>query len=534
MRSGRFSRWRPAAGTQAAQQLHAAGAYVRDLATAPFSADPEAMLTRSPVERLHDRQAALLRLVLLSVAVLAAGLILPIVALGHASELLLGASGAAVGLSLVSLALNRLGQSMLAASFFIVGGIAIGVFYVQAGPPAQRGIISLVYALMSLLVLMAGILLPPAFVWPTAALVLAATVLGLGGVGTRPRDSAALALLVAFEALVTILSWIAARSAAAGAQAASEALDRVRELTALKDQFLIDANHELRTPMMSWYGNTELLAQLGSHATPEQRERMLARALTSGDAVLRLLNSLLDAGALGAGPPRLRIEPVAIEPLVRDVLATFDPRQIGEPGLEEIIYEAPRVTLEIAPGLTALADASRLRQILVNLLTNALKYSAPGTPIVIAAQPLSPPHRARIRSILPRADRRSAVAVAAAVPLPMARIAVRDRGLGVPPRDAGKLFQRFVRLERDIAGSVRGTGVGLYLCRVLVEAMGGSIWVESSGIEGEGSTFAFTLPLTTSSQGTDLPPQPDAEAPSTETANHLRRTPAPSHPRSSA
>lgn len=77
--------------------------------------------------------------------------------------------------------------------------------------------------------------------------------------------------------------------------------------------------------------------------------------------------------------------------------------------------------------------------------------------------------------------------------MPDVEVSVRDYGLGVPSRDMSKLFQRFVRLERDIAGPVRGTGVGLYLCRVLVEAMGGRIWVDSSGKPGEGSTFRFTL-----------------------------------------
>jgi len=76
----------------------------------------------------------------------------------------------------------------------------------------------------------------------------------------------------------------------------------------------------------------------------------------------------------------------------------------------------------------------------------------------------------------------------------MIRVSVQDHGLGVSPRDATNLFNRFVRLERDIAGPVRGTGVGLYLCRILIEAMGGRIWVESSGVPGEGSNFSFTLP----------------------------------------
>src|SRR5258706_12484548 len=71
---------------------------------------------------------------------------------------------------------------------------------------------------------------------------------------------------------------------------------------------------------------------------------------------------------------------------------------------------------------------------------------------------------------------------------------VRDHGLGVPQREVDKLFDRFVGLEREIAGPVLGSGLGLYMCRMLVEAMGGRIWVESSGVPGEGSTFSFLLP----------------------------------------
>jgi len=78
---------------------------------------------------------------------------------------------------------------------------------------------------------------------------------------------------------------------------------------------------------------------------------------------------------------------------------------------------------------------------------------------------------------------------------PVTCIQVRDRGLGVPPEEQSKLFQRFMRLERDLTGPVRGTGIGLFTCRTLVEAMGGAIWVESAGTPGNGSTFAFTLPL---------------------------------------
>lgn len=104
----------------------------------------------------------------------------------------------------------------------------------------------------------------------------------------------------------------------------------------------------------------------------------------------------------------------------------------------------------------------------LNLLTNALKYSEAGSPISINA--------------FVRKDH-------------SVEISIIDLGLGIPHDQAKQLFQRFSRLKRDIASTVRGTGVGLYFCKIVVEAMGGTIWVTSSGIAGEGSTFSFTLPL---------------------------------------
>src|SRR5262249_34575879 len=159
----------------------------------------------------------------------------------------------------------------------------------------------------------------------------------------------------------------------------------------------------------------------------------------------------------------------------------------GEPALEMEVSQSRIVILEIPDALVVWADEGRVRQILINLLSNALKYSAPGSPLLIGASADDDTQRHRPfgqrgEGMTPEARR-------------MVRVSVQDQGLGVPPRDVSKLFQRFVRLERDITSTVRGTGVGLYLCRVLVEAMGGHIWVESSGVPGEGSTFHFTLPL---------------------------------------
>lgn len=263
------------------------------------------------------------------------------------------------------------------------------------------------------------------------------------------------------------------------------AQEREHELAALKDQFIVDANHELRTPIMALYNNLELLAALSARGTPEQRTRIVQRALASGDAVLRLLHSVLDTAALEGKAPRLDLKAVTLAPLVRAMLETFDPSEIGEPKLPTSTYEARAVAMHVPPDLVVWADEGRLRQVLVNLLANALKYSAPGTPIDLRADTYEPAHTERHRVRGASSQQHGVRQI---------RVSVRDRGLGIPPHDVPKLFNRFVRLERDIAGPVRGTGVGLYMCRVLIEAMGGRIWVESSGIAGEGSTFSFVLP----------------------------------------
>jgi signal transduction histidine kinase len=271
-----------------------------------------------------------------------------------------------------------------------------------------------------------------------------------------------------------------------------QAREREHELAALKDQFIVDANHELRTPIMALYNNLEILAALTERGSPEQRARVLQRALSSGDAVLRLLHSVLDAGALEGKPPRLESKAVSLAPLVRAILETFDPNEIGEIGTPKGEYEARAVTMHVPAELVVWADEGRLRQVLINLIANALKYSDPGTPIFITAAAGAGTGAGGERHHGHGA--RSGEARAAAGEI---YVGVRDQGLGVPPRDVSKLFNRFVRLERDIAGSVRGTGVGLYMCRMLVEAMDGRIWVESSGVPGEGSTFAFVLPAAT-------------------------------------
>jgi signal transduction histidine kinase len=133
-----------------------------------------------------------------------------------------------------------------------------------------------------------------------------------------------------------------------------------------------------------------------------------------------------------------------------------------------IIQEQREVEVRGLSAITIWADETSLKQILHNLLANALRYSPRGTPVHLTAEVVEDQE--------------------------LVRISVIDHGLGVPPDEHDAIFERFVRLERDTHGTVRGSGLGLAISRQLVEAMGGTMNVESSGIPGEGSTFTFTLP----------------------------------------
>jgi signal transduction histidine kinase len=156
-------------------------------------------------------------------------------------------------------------------------------------------------------------------------------------------------------------------------------------------------------------------------------------------------------------------------------LALIDPR-VSEGVVRDLRIQIPE-------GLTAWGDRARTQQILTNLLSNALKYSPAETPLEVTARLVQAP------GALQRFGRRRAEPARDQV-----EIVVRDYGQGIPPDQAPLLFNRFVRLPRDLASNVAGTGLGLYLCRVFAEGMGGTITAESSGIAGEGTAFVLRLP----------------------------------------
>lgn len=233
---------------------------------------------------------------------------------------------------------------------------------------------------------------------------------------------------------------------------------RRAELDRLKDEFVLTASHELRSPLTSVQGFAELLMLERDSLTPRQAETVEV-ILDNCRHLVRLLNDLLDLARSDAGRLSIRPQPTAVAPLVEDVVRTM--RAQTEAGGQTL-------SVNIQPGLPLIdVEADRIRQILVNLLTNAHEYSPEGASIAV-----------------------SAGAVGAEV-----EIAVSDNGPGIPEDQLERIFERFTRGEAGLTQRVGGTGLGLAISKSLVDLHGGSISAES--VVGQGSIFRVRLPIAT-------------------------------------
>jgi two-component system sensor histidine kinase BaeS len=227
------------------------------------------------------------------------------------------------------------------------------------------------------------------------------------------------------------------------------------QLDRMRDEFVLTASHELRSPLTSVQGFAELLTLERDRLTPQQAETVDV-ILDNSRHLVRLLNDLLDLARSDAG--RLTIEPLPTEPgalveeTARTMRARFESRE-------------QRLEIEIEAGLPPIeADSGRIRQVLVNLLTNANEYCPPGTAIAVKA----------------RRDRADV------------EIEVSDDGPGIPQQQLEHIFERFVRGDAGETQRIGGTGLGLAISKSLVELHGGTLEAES--VAGEGSTFRVRLP----------------------------------------
>jgi signal transduction histidine kinase len=263
--------------------------------------------------------------------------------------------------------------------------------------------------------------------------------------------------------------WIAAEAANLEAERIrkqlNEAYEQQKLLNQLKDQFILNVNHELRTPLTAAYGYLELMQVLleeQGHLERETHGEYLKNALNCCDELCSLVNNVLDIMAIGSEKGQLELDMLDVHKMVNEILEHFYMQWQFK----------HRVQVNIAESLKVCANIQCLRHILYNLLSNAFKYS-PSESLVI------------IEAIFDAASGQ-------------VRVGIKDEGPGIPSSEIPLLFGQFVRLQRDLAGSVRGTGLGLYISKYLVEIMKGQIWVESSGIPGQGSCFYFTLPSVSS------------------------------------
>ena len=234
------------------------------------------------------------------------------------------------------------------------------------------------------------------------------------------------------------------------------AYEHQKELDRLKDEFIITASHELRTPLTAVQGYIELLATYNLTLEPDVRSDFIAKAHRGCDELTLLVGNIMDASHVQIDAENIKLRPVSLAESLQHVLEIFE---------NMTKREHRTIRVDIPADVRVVADYLRLRQVLLNLVSNALKYSPAGSPIEIS---------------LGMDDEQIT-------------LGLHDHGLGVPLEDQERLFERFVRLERDINSPVRGAGLGLYISKQLIEAMGGRIWIESTGVPNEGSIFAFTL-----------------------------------------
>jgi signal transduction histidine kinase len=226
----------------------------------------------------------------------------------------------------------------------------------------------------------------------------------------------------------------------------------------MKSDFIATVSHELRTPLAAIYGCARTLLRADLDLAEPDQARLLEVVAQESERLTRIVGDILLANQIDAGRLRLSDHEFDVTGLARNVVEEVEAALTGSEGVS-----LEFVARDSIPPISG--DADKLRQVLLNLIDNAIKYSPDGGRIEVEVTP-----------------RDSGL-----------RIAVTDEGLGIPHGEEQRIFAKFYRVDPQQTRGVGGTGLGLYICRELVRRMDGRVWVSSK--EGEGSTFVVDLPL---------------------------------------
>lgn len=227
----------------------------------------------------------------------------------------------------------------------------------------------------------------------------------------------------------------------------------IREVLDAQDALVSVTSHELKTPLTAIKAMSELM--LSYEIDEAERKDMIGDIYKQAERLEALIKDILDASHLDSGRMEVEVHPVALRQALSEVLDELEGPLQGRKLMVKVPARLPSVA----------ADRAKLRQVLVNLMTNALKYSPDASPVSIKA----------------------------AVEDSKVRVAVTDRGSGIKPEDLGRLFKKFQRIPDPSNRRTVGTGLGLYIVKGLVELQGGEMEVQST--YGRGSTFSFTIPV---------------------------------------
>ncbi len=244
-----------------------------------------------------------------------------------------------------------------------------------------------------------------------------------------------------------------------------------RDIMQMKNEFVSTVSHELRTPLTSIKGYIDLILDGDAGEVDDMQREFLGIVKENTDRLVQLINDMLDISRIESGRIHLHIQPLDIAESIRGATDTF--RAVLPQKNHKFVLDVPEDVPLVA------GDRDRVGQVLINMLSNAIKYSPQGGTVTVSA-------RGEDHEVLVR---------------------ISDQGIGIGEENLPKMFQQFYRVDSALTREIGGTGLGLSICKSIIELLGGRIWVEST--LGEGSSFCFTLPLA----GPDLIRTAEVEGP---------------------